>query len=161
MTTGGSLTEFPVGKNTGPYEIAAGPDGALWFTELFGDKIGRITTGGTITGYPTTADGAFGGPALQAGTDRFFTLPGRCGVPSGALAVAANMTVTQATAAGSLTVFPAGVDQPKTSSINYGGGQTRANNGVLVSGVGGSIFVSCNQPSGTVHFILDVTGYFQ
>ena len=29
-----------------PWEIAAGPDGALWFTELLGNKIGRITTDG-------------------------------------------------------------------------------------------------------------------
>ena len=31
--------------------IAAGPDGALWFTERSGDNIGRITTGGTITEF--------------------------------------------------------------------------------------------------------------
>jgi virginiamycin B lyase len=31
--------------------IAAGPDGALWFTQSRGRKIGRITTGGAITEY--------------------------------------------------------------------------------------------------------------
>ena len=37
--------------------IAAGPDGALWFTEGFGSKIGRITTDGRLTEYPIpTAD---------------------------------------------------------------------------------------------------------
>ena len=36
----------------GPYGITAGPDGALWFTELIRpDKIGRITTAGAITEY--------------------------------------------------------------------------------------------------------------
>ena len=32
--------------------IAAGPDGALWFTESNGNKIGRITTAGVVTEYP-------------------------------------------------------------------------------------------------------------
>jgi sugar lactone lactonase YvrE len=34
-----------------PEGIAAGPDGALWFTE-YSDRIGRITTTGVITEYP-------------------------------------------------------------------------------------------------------------
>jgi virginiamycin B lyase len=29
-----------------------GSDGALWFTEYFGDRIGRVTTSGAITEYP-------------------------------------------------------------------------------------------------------------
>ena len=29
-----------------------GPSGALWFTEASGNRIGRITTSGTITEYP-------------------------------------------------------------------------------------------------------------
>ena len=34
-------------------DITVGPDGALWFTESIGDKVGRITTkGGKITEYP-------------------------------------------------------------------------------------------------------------
>jgi virginiamycin B lyase len=37
-----------------------GPDGALWFTEQGGGKIGRITTAGVITNeYPIPAGGAF------------------------------------------------------------------------------------------------------
>jgi len=34
-----------------PNNIIAGPDGAMWFTELLGNKIGRCTTTGTITEY--------------------------------------------------------------------------------------------------------------
>ena len=44
--------EFPIPTiNSSPYDITAGPDGALWFTEP-GVKIGRITTAGVITEYP-------------------------------------------------------------------------------------------------------------
>src|SRR5258707_2299380 len=35
-----------------PTGITAGPDGALWFSEEFKNKIGRITTDGVITEYP-------------------------------------------------------------------------------------------------------------
>jgi virginiamycin B lyase len=38
-----------------PSSIAAGPDGALWFTEVVANKIGRITTGGAITEFPLPA----------------------------------------------------------------------------------------------------------
>jgi len=46
-----ALTEYPV-PNSSPQGIAAGPDGALWFTERSADKIGRITIGGVVTEYP-------------------------------------------------------------------------------------------------------------
>ena len=35
-----------------PGGIVAGPDGALWFTEFVGDRIGRITITGEITEFP-------------------------------------------------------------------------------------------------------------
>ena len=38
-----------------PYEIAAGPDGALWFTNSANNSIGRITTAGTVTNYTATS----------------------------------------------------------------------------------------------------------
>jgi len=37
--------------NTKPWNIASGPDGAMWFTELDANKIGRITTSGVVTEY--------------------------------------------------------------------------------------------------------------
>ena len=40
--------------NSFPSGIASGPDGALWFTEYGGNKIGRITTAGSITEYPVS-----------------------------------------------------------------------------------------------------------
>ena len=40
-----------------PLGITAGPDGALWFTGLSGNRIGRITTAGVITEFTVpTAD---------------------------------------------------------------------------------------------------------
>ena len=45
----GSITEFSPASL--PRGITAGPDGNVWFTELDGNRIGRITTGGSITEF--------------------------------------------------------------------------------------------------------------
>ena len=56
MTTAGVLTEYATSANdTKPYEICAGPDGALWFTEEKSVMIGRMTTAGMLTEYSTSA----------------------------------------------------------------------------------------------------------
>jgi len=58
-----TITEFPVPTaGSRPYTIVPGPDGALWFTESNGNKIGRITPSGQITEYPvpTAASGPYG-----------------------------------------------------------------------------------------------------
>jgi streptogramin lyase len=53
------IKEFPLPTpNAGPLDIAAGPDGNLWFTEASANQIGRITTHGTITEYPLPTGGA-------------------------------------------------------------------------------------------------------
>jgi streptogramin lyase len=48
-----SITSYPssnpVSPESSPYAIAAGADGALWFTDFSGHKIGRMTTGGALT----------------------------------------------------------------------------------------------------------------
>jgi hypothetical protein len=105
--------------------------------------------------------GGHGGPALVAGQDRVFTLAGHCGLPAGVRTVSVNLTVTQPTAAGYLTLYPTGPGPPLASNLNYKPGQTRANNAVLAVGGSGEIVVRCGQASGTAQFILDVDGYFQ
>ena len=105
--------------------------------------------------------GPLGGPALAANTDRTFVVAGTCSVPTTAKAVSANLTVTQPSQQGHLRLYPGGTPLPFVSSINYLGGQTRANNAVLPLGASGDIAVRCVQAGGTVHFILDVNGYFE
>jgi virginiamycin B lyase len=45
----GTFSQYSAGAGSEPASITAGPDGAMWFTEELGNKIGRITTSGTIT----------------------------------------------------------------------------------------------------------------
>jgi hypothetical protein len=105
--------------------------------------------------------GTYGGPALSANTDRVFPLVGQCGIPEGARAVALNITVTNPTSAGHLTLHPAGTPLPIASTINLRANRTRANNAAARLSLAGDLAVFCGLPSGTVDVILDVVGYFQ
>jgi len=105
-------------------------------------------------------DGPWGGPMLPALGTRTVTISGQCGIPSGAMAVSANVTVTGGTADGYLTVYPTGV-APLESTINYRAGQTRANNAVLNLGPNGEVIVKNGESTGSVNFLIDVTGYFR
>jgi chitinase len=143
----------------------ANPSGA---TIANGQAIGRIHDPGNYFVVPPcrvldtrNPSGPYGGPALLAGQSRTVTLAGQCGIPASAQAVSVNVAVTQPTAAGNLRLYPAGTPVPSVSSVNYSAGQTRANNGVTGLGVSGQIAIRCAQASGTVHAILDVTGYFE
>jgi uncharacterized repeat protein (TIGR01451 family) len=101
------------------------------------------------------------GPALGAGDLRVIALTGRCGIPSAARAVSVNVTVTSAFSAGHLTVFPTGTAERTTSTLNYGAGQTRANNALISLSGDGKITIRCAQAAGTVHTIIDVNGWLQ
>ncbi|WP_206732804.1 hypothetical protein [Bradyrhizobium zhanjiangense] len=80
MTTDGAITEFALpDPNAQPWGITTGPDGALWFTEascirqpgprcIIGNKIGRITTTGSITEFAVPSDGS-GPHSITTGPD--------------------------------------------------------------------------------------------
>jgi uncharacterized repeat protein (TIGR03803 family) len=108
--------------------------------------------------------GTYGGPALQgSGAQRSFPVDGQCGIPAGAVAVSANVTVVGASGRGDLRMFSTGTPTPTASSINFNAEQTRANNAILpmVGNPVGSITVQCDIPSGTTNMLLDINGYFQ
>jgi hypothetical protein len=102
-----------------------------------------------------------GGPAALATGDHAIVVARDCGVPTTAKAVSLNVTVVTPSQGGHLRLFASGTSRPATSSINYASGQTRANNAVVSLGADGALIVYVNQPSGTVHVVLDVDGYFQ
>jgi hypothetical protein len=101
------------------------------------------------------------GPALAAGEERTYVLTGLCVIPPEAKALSVNLTVTEPTAAGNLRLYPADAALPTVSSINYSAGQTRGNNGIVSLSPTGEMKVKCAQAAGSVHFILDVNGYFR
>lgn len=68
ITPNGIITEIPIAADHSPNRIITGPDGALWFTEWAGNRIGRITTSGSVTGFniPTANSGPIG---IAVGSD--------------------------------------------------------------------------------------------
>lgn len=87
-------------------------------------------------------------------------------VPAPASAVVLNLTVTDPTAAGFLTVFPTGTDRPQASSLNKNAGETRANSVTVAVGqgtVGGRNVqnsVDIFNSLGSSDVIVDVLGYY-
>ncbi|HEX6738227.1 MAG TPA: hypothetical protein VF310_08155 [Vicinamibacteria bacterium] len=157
--------------NLADYGITAG---AATFTNN-ANQSGTVV-GGTPTAirfYPLTpcrvadtrgAAGPSGGPALAANASRDFPVTTICSVPADAQAVAVTLTVTAATEAGNLRLYPAGTGLPTASTINFVAAKARANNAIVKLGTGGAVSVRCDMSpgsSGTTHFLFDVTGYLK
>jgi hypothetical protein len=113
----------------------------------------------------TRSGGApYGGPALPANTERLVPVFGRCGIPATAKAISVNAAIVLAGASGNLSLYPGDLGPPASSSMNFGPGQTRANNAVVKvagSGAGTLALRQFTSPSASVHVIIDVNGYFQ
>jgi hypothetical protein len=87
-------------------------------------------------------------------------------VPTGATAVAANLTVTSSQRPGYLQAWAATAGRPATSNLNWSGpGATLANAAVIGVGADGGVMLRATddlpQTDGPIgHFIADVFGYF-
>ncbi|MES1241813.1 MAG: hypothetical protein ABUT39_09365 [Acidobacteriota bacterium] len=104
------------------------------------------------------------GPALVNNVPVAVDVHGVCGVPATARAVAVNVTVLQAQGPGRLTLHPGNLSTPNTSTINFPPGQNLANNAILAlatNGEGTLGILPVVTGGGTVHVIVDVSGYFQ
>ena len=102
-------------------------------------------------------------PGLAPGETRLFTVGGRCALPADATSLSVNQTITGSTSSGELVLYRGDLPSaPNTSSISYHPAESRANNGLLeLSQDGSGTFKVYNNSTGMVHFILDVSGYFQ
>ena len=78
------------------------------------------------------------------------------GVPAGATAVSLNVTATETTGAGFVTVYPCDAAQPNTSNLNFVAGQTIANAVLAKPSAAGTI---CLFNSIGTELIVDVGGY--
>jgi streptogramin lyase len=102
LTIGGNsafITEFRTGiaSASSPAGIVLGPDGNLWFTEQFGDRIGRITPRGVVTEF-------------SAGLTPFSVASGITAGPDGNVWFTENAgRIGRITPAGVITEFSAGI----------------------------------------------------
>jgi len=147
-------------RRAGGYAVSLG-----WAGESAG--LGTIVVGAAYT--PVTpqrlldtraAIGVATTTPVPAGGDVVLHLPTLDGTdPSAISAIAANVTVTGATAGGVLTVYPDGYTLPTASNLNFAAGQTVANMVTVAPGADGAVRFH-NSGTGTVHVLLDLAGYY-
>ncbi|WP_329423088.1 hypothetical protein [Streptomyces sp. NBC_01268] len=141
----------------------------------FANRFGSLDLVGDVVGYYTSGEGvAFTGMTNRrfmdtrtgqgvrkgaVGPGQSVTLPvaGVGVVPAGAKAVVLNVTATQPTRAGFISVHPSGQPRTSASSLNFQAGQTVPNM-VVVPVVDGK--VTFYNHSGSVQLIADVQGWF-
>ena len=88
-------------------------------------------------------------------------------IPSNAVAVSYNLTVTNTRGWGFLSLYPADILRPDVSSINWTTNyQTIANGGIVALGDWGGfygaveVYLGPDDSSVTTEYIIDITGYF-
>lgn len=83
---------------------------------------------------------------------------GTAGIPSDAMAVALNVTVTDATEISYVTVQPTGQPPQLVSSVSFSPGETVANLVTAKIGADGKVWIS--NAAGTAHVVADLVGWF-
>jgi len=141
-------------------------------TDVIGDVVGYYTA----PGVSVPGGGLFQAMAPQRFFDtrpqfdnatmadrqtRSAQITGRAGIPGDAVGVVANVTATNTTVPGFLTVFPDALPQPLTSSLNFVGGEPGVPNLVMSKlGAPGNISIFNFSPGGTTDAIVDVVGWY-
>ena len=188
-TVGGVLTVYPDGGavpgvsnlNFGAGEtvpnlviVKLGSDGKV---DFYNNSSGTVHILADLAGYYSASGSSFtpvspvrlmdtrngtGGVTGPVAADKSVALQvaGVDGVPSsGVTAVVLNVTVTQPTVGGVLTVYPDGGAVPGVSNLNFGAGETVPNLVIVKLGSDGKVDFY-NNSSGTVHILADLAGYY-
>ena len=99
---------------------------------------------------------------FTAGSPRSFTVAGKVGVPTDALAITGNLTVTQQTSSGVFVLAPSVSTNPSTSTLSFPKADDRATQvtmGLAKDWTLSSILIGAT--SSKAHLILDISGYFR
>jgi hypothetical protein len=143
----------------------------LWQSQIFVGTMGGISStsvGIASTYHPLTPTrlldtrSGFGlSGAFSSHVARTFQVTGTV-VPTNATAVTGNVTITQQTSLGYLSIGPVAQNQPATSNLNFPAGDDRADAVTVALGTGGTLSITYGAPTmgPTAQVIFDVTGYF-
>jgi hypothetical protein len=128
----------------------------------------RLIDTRSSTGTAGSSPGLGANQPLQPGvTYTFGPFTNRNGLPADAVGIVGNLTAVGYTGAGYVTIFPAGVAAPATSSLNFAppfASSGWANACTVGFGTGanaGKISIRLSNNGITSHVILDVTAYLQ
>jgi hypothetical protein len=152
---GGAITMF---NAVGATDVVVDLEG--YFAAPSGSAGGEVAlTPARITDTRTGSGKPNAGNTLGVGGTVTVQVTGAGGVPaSGASAAILNITVTNTSAAGALTVWPTGAVRPLASNLNWVAGQTAPNRVFVPVGSGGQ--VSIFNFAGSTDVVVDVSGYF-
>ena len=105
--------------------------------------------------------GPRGGPALAPAVDRVVSVAA-CGVPPDAKSISVNLAVAAPAFNGAISVFPGNGIYFGTSELGFRANTSRANNAFVELATDGTGTVKVrNLAAVSVHFLLDVNGYFR
>jgi hypothetical protein len=147
--------------------------GSLWVCVASGNpgsfrKLAGPATAGAL--HPINParvyDSRLSGGPLAAGATRTISVStataGGVVVPSGAVAIAFNLTIARTVGSGSLAVVPSGAPFGTTSTINwYANGQEVANGGIVRLGGDRQVDIfSGGRVGASTQLIVDISGYY-
>ncbi|OEJ32638.1 hypothetical protein [Streptomyces subrutilus] len=165
-TVGGSttLTNQHTYAELGEYTVKVTVKDTANQTEVVND-FQILTAGSDFTPYGPTrlldtrsGIGAAKGKVPARGTAHL-KVGGNGGIPAGVTAVVLNVTATNTSEAGHVTVFGSGHKQPITSNVNFEAGQTVPNLVIVPVGKDGYVELF-NGGWQSIDLLADVTGYF-
>jgi FlgD Ig-like domain len=152
-----------VGSNGMVDLFQSGPGTAQVIVDVAGYYLGGtpVAAGGFTSITPARIlDTRSTGGAFTAGETRDLTILGAGTVPaSNVSAVVLNVTVTETSNGGYLTVFPSGTTRPLASNLNWSAGLTIPNLTTVKVGANGKVSLFQSGP-GTAQVIVDVAGYY-
>ena len=143
--------------------LAANAAGDVELFNAFGDAhllvdaVGWLPTGAYVPLNPARLFDSRTATPFGPGETRRVVVAGQAGVPSGAIAVAVNLTLTDTAANTYIVANPAAALRAATSSVNAAAGSTVANLALIALGSSGAI--DLYNFAGTAHLIVDVLGW--
>lgn len=141
--------------------------GPYAFTVTIANSAGSVDV--ELRGTINPPDGGFAGltptrvvdtrsaAMLPAGSVYELDVRGTAGVPADATALALNVTVTDPSAIGYVTVYPCGDARPDASNLNFQPGETTSNAVIATIGAEGKV---CVYTTSTLHLVVDVNGAY-
>ncbi len=146
--------------------VSPGHDGTISIlnsagrTHVVVDILGWYSTGFTPTTPTRLLDTRLADGAFRPEEDRRLSVVGPGRAPASPLpgAVALNVTVTDPTGSGFLTVWPSGSVMPVASNLNFVAAQTTPN--MVIVGVGADGTISLANSDGATHVVVDLLGWF-
>lgn len=166
--------DLAVDSNGADTATTPGYGGNLWMCVVGGPtptwrKVAGPATAGAL--HPIDPARVFDSrradPAVRLGANQEWTVStaldinGGAVVPVDATAVVFNVTIVDTLGSGYLSVFPADVAWPGTSSINWAGPGAVVANGGTVRVAAASVRIRCGGSGAATHVVLDVTGYYR